>query len=443
MPAEFSFASLPSRARRGGRILAWALVVLAAYAFRERLSLSSASRDRLRFVHSFTTASERAIIDDAVAEFQRAHPELPVDQIAFNSETYQNIGWRLQFQGDRQSDVFFTWLGYKTRQADQEGWSLDMKPYLSAEDLDQFLPSTLGPSSGALTFLPQSVDLSNLIWVNRDCFRTNGLIEPRTRQEWLAVSIELRRRGLLALVQGNREFWPMGNLGAELLGRSVGVESLQDLFMGRIPATPQRLEGLRLLVDWAREGCLDAPGILSPGGIGTLSDLDAKVLFLGGKAAQHPIGSWFTADIRDAKDHGELRFEPGVFSVPPNPGEAEARVAVITGYQVNRRTRHPDLAVDFLRRLLSRKYQERFAALGNLSARKDAVAFTTEPIPRQLLALLARPAAMIPPPDTGYSPERAAVFYEICAKLLLGKLDLDGAARIWTEQQPSLAQKEK
>ena len=174
-----------------------------------------------------------------------------------------------------------------------------------------------------------------------------------------------------------------------------------------------------------------------------MSDLDAKVLFLAGKAAQHPIGSWFTADIRDARDHSELKFEPSVFSVPSNPGESEARVAVITGYQVNSKTRHPRLAVDFLRRLLSRKYQQRFAALGNLSARRDAADFTTEPIPRQLLAMLARPAAMIPPPDTGYSPERAAVFYEICAKLLLGKMDLTNAARYWSEQQPTLTRKEK
>lgn len=410
---------------------------------RDRLALSTTRHDRLRFVHSFTTASERAIIDDVVAEFERTHPGLGVDQVVFNSETYQNLGWRLQFQGTRQSDLFFTWLGYKTRQAAERGWSLDLTPYLDTNLVAQFVPATVGRTAGHIDFLPQSVDLSNLIWFNRDWFRTNGLVEPHSQSEWLAHCATLRHQDSLAMVQGNREFWPMGNFGAELLGRRLGLEAMNALFLGRQPADTRNLAGLQLLVDFARQGSFDAPGVLSPGSLGTLSDLDAKVLFLSGKAAQHPIGSWFTADIRDAQDHKELRFEPGVFNIPPAPGETPARTAVVTGYQINALTRHPREAVEFLTLLLSRRFQERFAALGNLSARRDAAEFTQDPLPRRLLGILAEPATMIPPPDTGYSPERAALFYELCADLLLGKLDLAQAAARWNRQQLVIARKEQ
>ena len=428
------------------RLRSWgvvASVALALWFARDRLSLSSARPNRLRFVHSFTTASEKAIIDDAVAAFEQSHPGLSVDQVVFNSETYQNIGWRLQFQGSRQSDVFFTWLGFKTRQASEQGWSLDLSPHLSEQDLAQFVPTTLGRNGDKIDFLPQSVDLSNLVWYNQQWFRTNALSEPTSQAEWLAHCEKLRGPGSLAMVQGNREYWPMGNFGAELMGRSLGLARLNELFLGRLPARAETLAGLQLLVDFARQGSFDAPGVLAPGSIGSLSDLDAKVLFLSGKAAQHPIGSWFTADIRDARDHHELRFDPGVFGIPPGPNETPARTAVVTGYQVNSRTRHPREAVEFLKLLLSRPYQERFAALGNLSARRDATAFTTEPIPRRLLQILAEPAAMVPPPDTGYSPERAALFYELCSDLLLGKLDLTQAASHWNRQQILIARKER
>ncbi len=428
------------RRHRLALILAVSLVL--CFLLRDRLSLGSASPNRLRFVHSFTTASEREIVDSVVAEFQTAHPGYEIDQIVFNSETYQTIGWRLQFQGERQSDIFFTWQGFKTKQAIDAGWAMDLTPFLSPGTVDQFVPATVGRRDDRIYLLPQSVDLSNLIWYNRDWFASNHLAEPTSRADWLRLCQNIRSHGGLALVQGNRDFWPMGNLGAELVGKAIGLDRLDQFFWGRTPATAETLQGLQLFVDLAKSGSLDLPGILAPGSIGALNDLDAKVLFIAGQAAQHPIGSWFTADLKDASTRGELRFTPGVFTVPANLGEKPARTAVITGYQVNSRTRHPKLAVEFLELLLSRKYQARFAELGNLSARRDALEFTTDPIPRQLLGFLAQPAAMIPPPDTGYPPERAAIFYELCSRLLLGRLDLASAADQWNQQQLQLARKE-
>ena len=89
----------------------------------------------------------------------------------------------------------------------------------------------------------------------------------------------------------------------------------------------------------------------------------------------------------------------------------------------------------------SRKYQSRFAALGNLSARRDAVKFTTDPLARRMLEVLAATDVMVPPPDTGYSAEQANVFYELCAKLLTGKLTVAQAADYWTREKQNLARK--
>src|SRR2546422_11426337 len=75
----------------------------------DRLRLASPNPNVLRFAHTFTTESERAIIDAAIAEFEKANPPLRVEQIVLNSEVYQTIGWRLQFQGRQQPDVYFLW----------------------------------------------------------------------------------------------------------------------------------------------------------------------------------------------------------------------------------------------------------------------------------------------------------------------------------------------
>ena len=115
--------------------------------------------------------------------------------------------------------------------------------------------------------------------------------------------------------------------------------------------------------------------------------------------------------------------------------------AVSTGYLVNPRTRNPAKAVAFLELLLSRKYQSQFASLGNLSVRRDALEFTRDPLAKRMLVILEATQAIVPPPDTGYRPEQAAVFYDVCGKILTGKLDLARAAEYWTHEKENLARK--
>ena len=103
--------------------------------------------------------------------------------------------------------------------------------------------------------------------------------------------------------------------------------------------------------------------------------------------------------------------------------------------------RNPKAAVDFLELLLSKKYQREFAKLGNLSVRSDAQEFTDDPQAKRMLEILVATPALVPPPDTGYRPEQAAVFYEMCGKILGGKLGLPHAAEYWTREKGNLARK--
>ena len=233
----------------------------------------------------------------------------------------------------------------------------------------------------------------------------------------------------------------MGNFGAELLGQSLGADKSARLFQPRNPINLEYLGRLQTLIEMRDLGCFDLPGVLERGAIGGLSDIDAKVLFLSGKSAQHILGSWFLADVQDARNRNELKFSIGLFPVPPGDGEADALTAVTTGFLVNPKTRNPKAAVEFLELLLSKKYQSEFARLGNLSARRDAVEFTSDPLAQRMLEILATTPVIVPPPDTGYRPEQAAVFYEVCGKLLTGRLELPHAAQFWTKEKKNLARK--
>ncbi len=407
----------------------------------DHLALSRSSPERLRFAHTFTADSERTIVNAAIAEFEQEHPPVKIEQVVFNSETYQTIGWRLQFHGRQQPDVFFHWRGFKVNYAVERGWAMDMTPYLSPGFLDQLLPSTVQRIKGGIYLLPQSVDISNLVWYNQDVFARLGLAEPATLEQWREVCLRLRAAKLLPLAQGNRDLWPMGNFGEELLGQSLGAARLDRLFQSGTVVEPTDLRGLGTLEFFRTNGCLDLPGVLEPGGIGAMSDIDAKVVFLTGKSAQHIVGSWFLADIADARAKNELRFPVGLFPAPSGVGELDAMTSVTTGFLVNPATKNPRAATAFIELLLSRKYQSQFAALGNLSARKDAASFTSEPLGQRMLEILAKTPVIVPPPDTGYLPEHANIFYEVCGKILTGKLTVASAAEYWNDQKRNLARK--
>ena len=420
----------------------WIAVVAIAFALTgHRLALTQPGPNRLEFAHTFTTESERAILDAVVAEFEQSHPGVEIEQIVSNSEVYNTVGWRLQFQGRRQPDIFFHWQGFKVEYCIENGWAMDLTTWLSPGFVDQFVPSAVQRQKGGTYFLPQSADISNLIWYNRDLFKTLNLSEPKSLEEWLQLCVKFRQAKILPLAQGNRDLWPMGNFGAELVGQALGADKGGRLFRPGESIQPDDLRGLKSFITLLDGHCLDLPGVLDAGAIGALSDIDAKVLFLGGKSAQHILGSWFLADIEDARQKNELKFSVGVFPIPAAAGETDAMTAVSTGYLVNPRTKNPRAAVEFLELLLSQKYQSEFARLGNLSVRRDAPEFTSDPLAKRMLEILATTPVIVPPPDTGYRPEQAAIFYEMCGKILTGKLDLNQAAAYWTKQKEGLAGK--
>ena len=406
-----------------------------------RLALPQPSPDRLRFAHTFTTESEQAILANAIAEFGASHPGVTVEQIVSNSEVYNTVGWRLQFQGRSQPDIYFHWQGFKVEYCIDHGWAMDLTPLLAAGFTGEFIPAAVRKQNGGVYFLPQSADISNLIWYNRDLFARLNLREAKSLEEWLQQCVAIRQAGILPLAQGNRDLWPMGNLAAEFLGQSLGAGPSSHLFQPGVALQAEQLRGLNAFVSLLKGRCLDLPGVLDAGAVGSLSDIDAKVMFLSGKSAQHILGSWFLADIADARRKNELKFEVGVLAVPAATGEIDAMTGVSTGFLVNPRTKNPKAAVEFLELLLSKKYQSEFAKLGNLSVRRDAAEFTNDPLATRMLEMLAATQALVPPPDTGYRPEQAAVFYEMCGKILAGKLDLKQAANYWTTEKEHLARK--
>jgi ABC-type glycerol-3-phosphate transport system substrate-binding protein len=417
-------------------------LLLALVLFGDRLLLSAPEKGEIRFAHTFTNASEAAVLNDAIAEFESLNPGTRIAQMVSDSDSYGTIGWRIQFQNRRQPDLYFQWGGIKVDTAVERGWALDLRPHLSDTFRAAFVPAAFdsnGPDA-PIYLLPHSVELCNLVWHDRDTFDALGFEAPQTIERWLDQCARLRERGRLPLAQGNRDLWPMGNMAAELLAQTLGPSAVSKLYEPATPVSPPDISGLGALLKLRDGLCFELEGVLGKGGIGSISDDDAKVLFLSGQATQHVVGSWLLADVQDARSKGELKFNVDFFPIPSPAGKPDAIGAVTTGYVVNPNSKNVPATVAFLELLLSRKYQARFAALGVISLRKDAAEFTKDPLTQRMIATLASSKAIVAPSDTAYPAEQADVAYTTVGKLLTGDLaTLEDAARYWSAKKTLLA----
>ena len=138
-------------------------------------------------------------------------------------------------------------------------------------------------------------------------------------------------------------------------------------------------------------------------------------------AAMYPLGTWYITEVIPDLAPEPEKVNHSFFNLPPfegGKGDPASFMGLNVGFVVNAKTKYKDLAFDFLRRMLSKKYQKQLAALGNFSTVKDT-ADKTDPYIQRVLNILDNTSTVVSPPDTGYNLEMATALYQAIAKVLV------------------------
>jgi raffinose/stachyose/melibiose transport system substrate-binding protein len=404
--------------------LAFALLALAAACERaprtDEPAAGSAARV-LVFAHTSTEGSLRRLYDDFERGFEASRPGVDLRQMVMDDDDYQKFGLLNLFSGSSSPDIYFQWGGYLIERDARAGFCLDLTPRLRELGLDaRFIPERRfgGDFEGRTYLLPQTLDLTVVLFFNRVLFARAGVAPPRDWPDFLRITDRLRAIGVTPLVAGNKDLWMAGNWAAHIASRVVGEDvyhaslSLSKAHRFDAPEWVEALERLAELV--SRRAFL--PGAAS------MTDAEAVAEFIAGRAAMIPNGAWVVTDILKARAEGAT-IDYGFFNTPPIPGgrgDQTSAMAVTNGFCVGGRSRDPELALACLEELLRPERQRRWAAEGVISPVRGVGGEGFAGPAEEVMTVLQGARRIVSPPDTGYAPAAWTAFFDAVQQVLAG-----------------------
>ncbi len=369
--------------------------------------------------HASTMGNLRGLMDEFEARFEASHPGVDVRQVVMDDDDYQKFGLLNLFTGSTSPDVYFQWGGFLVERDARAGFARDLTPLLERDGLrSRFRPERWFGSSfdGGEYFLPHTVEVSVVLFYNRRIFRELSLEPPRTWPQLLAACRTIRAAGITPIVAGNKDLWMVGNWASHIASRVVGEDEYHATLSlqrdHRFDSTPW-IEALGRLAELVELRAFN-PGVVS------MTDAEAKVEFITGRAAMTPNGSWLVTDIVKARETGESIDYSflNTPSIPGGRGDQQSVMAVCNGYVMGKRTRDPELTWEFMKAFFDPETQRDWVGEGYISP----VIGAGNPLREveEIIDLLGNADRTVSPPDTGYAPAAWQALYDAIQQVLAG-----------------------
>lgn len=398
------------------------------------LTTAAMAATEVRFTHSITGGSSREALDAIIADFEAANPDIKIKQIVFDDDQYSNQGLITQLKSNEVPDIFFEWAGYPVQRDVAAGYAYDLSEAMAADGWkDSFSPAVWTDGAGTMVdgkpyLVPLSLDLTNTIWYNKKIFAEHNLTPPKTWDEFVALTKTLADAGETPIVEGNNEFWPLGNWAGHIAAMVVPPDAYVAAFKQEAPFnTPEFEKALNLLVGLHDVGAFNKD-------MQALGADPAMATFFQEGAVMHPIGSWLVSETGNLADEG---FEYGQFNTPtidPTHPLANSVIGTITGLVVHKSAPHAAEAIKFLKFLTSEASQVKWAESGQMSPVQgvsDKAKLDEQT--QAMLALMSNAPAIVPPPDNKYPVPVAEAFYQAAAFAASGEKSAKDAL-VWLDE---------
>lgn len=303
---------------------------------------------------------DRAAYEQFIDTFEAANPGITVTFEAFEAANYNTI-LSTALAGATGPDVMMVRAYGGLENVAAAGY---LEP-LSAENvpaLADFAAPALAAESvradGQVYAVPFASQ-TQLVIYNKGIFDANGLEEPQTWEELVAVSQALKDAGVIPFANGTATAWQNETVTFGLGSSLMGKDFYDELMAGTTDFTDARFTGaLGEIAAVAAE--------YFPDGFIGLDYPSAQQLFSSGMAAMFVGGSYELATFKGLNPDIEM----GVFAAPGMTAGDEKLVGLYFdgGYAANAAGSNKEAAITFLNYLASVEFGQAFAdTLSNIS----------------------------------------------------------------------------
>src|SRR5271169_6992342 len=341
-------------------------------------------------LHVSDNAAQKAIWDDIAKDYNAAHPGVNVQFKYLENEAFKaKLPTMLQADESR-PDLFYSWGGGVMQAQDKAGFLKDITKDVASWE------SELSPTAvDAFTVDGKAVGVPFEVgevafYYNKKLLEKAGVKaeDIKSWDDFLAAVKKLKAAGIVPIVVGAGEKWPMHFYYSYLVMRIGGETALADAKAGKdggfknatFVEAGKRLRELAELEPFQ-------PGYLST------KHTESAGIFGDGKAAMDLMGQWLLAmqGPNSVSGKGLPADDIGILSFPTvahGKGKATDTLGGINGWLVTKTA--PPEAIDFLKFFSQAKYAKEAAEkAAYIPAYKGSDAWVKDPLVKQVAAELA------------------------------------------------------
>ncbi len=242
--------------------------------------------------------------DEVVAQFKQDNPDIEIQFNTFEKESYKTAirNWLTS----EPPDVVFWYAGNRMKTFVDRGLLEDVSDLWDKDDLH----TKLAPARSSMTIDDKQWGIPYTyyqwgVYYRKDIFAKAGLEEPKTWDEFLAVSAKLKADGIAPIAIGTKYLWTAAGWFDYLNMRVNGLDFHIELMDGKIPYTDDRVRAV--FEKWKE---LVEPGYYLENHA-SYSWQEAQPFLYNGSAAMYLIGNFITPNFPD-----EIKDQMGFFQFP-------------------------------------------------------------------------------------------------------------------------------
>jgi raffinose/stachyose/melibiose transport system substrate-binding protein len=322
------------------------------------LAVGAAPKVTLKFWHLWTTPAEsnKVAIDQVLAKFNKAYPNIKVEVDAVENETYKTK-IKTAIAANEAPDVFFTWGGGFSQPFVDAGKLLDLTPYLNDGTRNRLIGGALQNQTynGKVYSMPFSI-WAGILFCNTELFNKYNVKIPDTFDQLLAAIKVFRVKGVIPVEVGEKDRWP-GMFYQNILAIRTAGSKLSNEALAKKASFNQLafVQSAALLQQLVKAGAFDS------GCLGITRD-ESEANFRLGKAAMYYNGSWVSGSLNEK----EAPAVVGKITVKNFPAVTGAKGepygflgGAVDAFAVNANTKYPKEAA-----LLAKFVAEQQATIG-------------------------------------------------------------------------------